>query len=59
MKYNDVMEKWTMCASSEDKKRYEENGQNMGLSRNAYIRFMTQLGEETFFNLRKRSDGNG
>lgn len=54
MKNVDVMEKWTMCASAEDKQRYEENGSNMGLSRNAYIRFMVHIGEETYFKLRNR-----
>ncbi len=52
---NESMEKWTMCASSKDKDRYERNGAEMGLSRNAYIRFMTHLGEETY---RKIKDSN-
>ena len=49
MKENEPMEKWTMCAPVEDKERYEENGKLLGLSRNAYIRFMTNFGEERFF----------
>lgn len=49
MKDTEVMEKWTMCAPPKDKERYEENGKMLGLSRNAYIRFMTNFGEERFF----------
>ena len=49
---NDVMEKWTMCAPPKDKERYEENGKLMGLSRNAYIRFMVHIGEEYFYKLK-------
>lgn len=49
MKDTEVMEKWTMCAPPKDKERYEENGKMLGLSRNAYIRFMVNFGEERFF----------
>lgn len=55
---NEVMEKWTMCASGKDKQRYEDNGKSLGLSRNAYIRFMVHIGEETFFKLRNGADVN-
>ena len=56
MKDNEVMDKWTMCAPPKDKERYEENGRLLGLSRNAYIRFMTNIGEENFFKNNKKSN---
>ena len=44
-----IMTKFTMSVYEEDKERYEKNGLKLGLSRNAYIRFMTNLGEETYY----------
>lgn len=50
------MEKWTMCAPVQDKERYEENGKRMGLSRNAYIRFMVHIGEDYFFKVKGKRE---
>tara|TARA_Y100001970_G_scaffold101523_1_gene127485 strand:- start:8042 stop:8215 length:174 start_codon:yes stop_codon:yes gene_type:complete len=53
-KSKETMEKFTMCVPKEDLKRYEENGASIGLTRNSYIRFMTQLGEETYSKMRNK-----